>query len=52
MGEEALDRTVWRTGFGRGSGPVVGWTTQWIHEVVRRRRVGKKLLFVFGVVTI
>jgi hypothetical protein len=21
--EEALDRTVWRTGFGRGCGPVV-----------------------------
>ena len=25
--EEALDRTVWRTGFGRGCGPVVRQTT-------------------------
>ena len=24
--EEALDRTVWRTGFGRGYGPVVRQT--------------------------
>jgi hypothetical protein len=24
--EEALDRTVWRTGFGRGFGPVVRQT--------------------------
>jgi hypothetical protein len=26
--EEALDRTQWRTGFGRGSGPVVRQTTE------------------------
>jgi hypothetical protein len=26
--EEALDRTMWRTGFGRGFGPVVRQTTQ------------------------
>jgi hypothetical protein len=26
--EEALDRTVWRTGFGRGHGPVVRQTTE------------------------
>jgi len=25
--EEALDRTVWRTGFGRGCGPVARQTT-------------------------
>ena len=25
--EEALDRTVWRTGLGRGCGPVVRQTT-------------------------
>jgi hypothetical protein len=25
--EEALDRTVWRTGFGRGYGPVTRQTT-------------------------
>jgi hypothetical protein len=26
--EEALDRTVWRTRFGRGCGPVVRQTTE------------------------
>jgi len=26
----ALDRTVWKTGFGRGYGPVVRKTTGWI----------------------
>jgi hypothetical protein len=26
--EEALDRTVWRAGFGRGFGPVVRKTTE------------------------
>jgi hypothetical protein len=26
--EEALDRTMWRTGFGRGFGPVVRQTTK------------------------
>jgi hypothetical protein len=27
--EEALDRTQWRTRFGRGYGPVVRQTTEW-----------------------
>jgi hypothetical protein len=27
--QEALDRTLWRTSFGRGYGPVVGHTTWW-----------------------
>jgi len=26
--EEALDRTMWRTGFGRGCGPVVRQTVE------------------------
>jgi hypothetical protein len=26
--EEALDRTLWRTGFGRGYGPIVRQTTE------------------------
>jgi hypothetical protein len=26
--EEALDHTLWRTGFGRGCGPVVRQTTE------------------------
>jgi hypothetical protein len=30
--EEALDRTVWRAGFGRGFGPVVRQTAKWINE--------------------
>jgi hypothetical protein len=28
--EEALDRNLWRTRFGRGYGPVVRQTTEWI----------------------
>ena len=32
--EEALDRTMWRAGFGRGFGPVVRQTTKWINECV------------------
>ena len=35
--EEALGRTVWRTGFGRGSGPVAGqnagWMDEWVNEI-------------------
>jgi len=27
--EEALDRTMWRAGFGRGFGPVVRQTAKW-----------------------
>jgi hypothetical protein len=30
--EEALDRTMWRAGFGRGFGPVVRQTTKWMNE--------------------
>jgi hypothetical protein len=29
--EEALDRTVWRAGFGRGFGPVVRQTAKWMY---------------------
>jgi hypothetical protein len=29
--EEALDRTLWRTRFGRGYGPVVRQTTEWMN---------------------
>jgi hypothetical protein len=29
--EEALDRTMWRTRFGRGFGPVVRQTTKWMN---------------------
>ena len=30
--EEALDRTPWRTRFGRGYGPVIMQTTEWMNE--------------------
>jgi hypothetical protein len=30
--EEAVDRTVWRGGFGRGFGPVVRQTAKWMDE--------------------
>ena len=33
--EEALDRTMWRAGFGRGFGPVVRQTTESMNEYVR-----------------
>jgi hypothetical protein len=29
--EEALDRTVWRAGFGRGFGPFVRQTAKWMN---------------------
>jgi len=31
--EEALDRTMWRAGFGRGFGPVVRQTAKWMNEL-------------------
>jgi hypothetical protein len=31
--EEALDRTVWRVGFGRGFGPVVRQTAKWMMKM-------------------
>ena len=31
--EEALDRTMWRAGFGRGFGPVVRQTTKLMNEI-------------------
>jgi hypothetical protein len=30
--EEALDRTMWRAGFGRVFGPVVRQTAEWMNE--------------------
>jgi len=32
MKEEALDRTVWRAGFGRGFGPAVRQTAKWMND--------------------
>jgi hypothetical protein len=34
--EEALDRTLWRTRFRRGYGPVVRQTTEWLNECTLR----------------
>ena len=30
--EEALDRTMWRDGFGRGFGPAIRQTTKWMND--------------------
>jgi hypothetical protein len=34
--EEALDRTVWRAGFGRGFGPVVRQTVEWWWKTLKQ----------------
>jgi hypothetical protein len=34
--EEALDRTLWQTLFGRGYGPVVRQTTEWMNEWINQ----------------
>jgi hypothetical protein len=40
--EEALDRTLWRTPFGKGYGPVVWQTTEWMQELLlaQKKRLG------------
>jgi hypothetical protein len=38
--EEALDRTLWRTRFGRGYGPVVRQTTEWMNVSLYERYFG------------
>jgi hypothetical protein len=42
--EEALDRTLWRTRFGRGYGPVVKQTTEWMNEWVGKVATGHGFL--------
>ena len=34
--EEALDRTMWRAGFGTGFGPVVRQTAKWMYEPIQQ----------------
>jgi hypothetical protein len=34
--EEAIDRTVWRAGFGRGFGTVVRQTAKWMADAQKR----------------
>ena len=34
MKEEALDRTVWRDGFGRGFGLAVRQTAEWLKDYI------------------
>jgi len=34
--EEALDRTLWRTHFGRGCGPVIRQTVEWVSECMNK----------------
>jgi hypothetical protein len=45
--EEALDRTLWRAGFGRGFGPVIRQTAKWMNEWMRKCtvRIIEKLKF-------
>jgi hypothetical protein len=41
--EEALDRAMWRAGFGRGFGPVVRQTAKWMNAnklLLRTERCG------------
>jgi hypothetical protein len=33
LNDEALDRTMWRAGFGRGFGPVVRQNSEWMNEI-------------------
>ena len=42
--EEALDRTVWRAGFGRGFGPVVKQTTKWMMNMSVRTKLRPEFL--------
>jgi len=39
--EEALGRTMWRARFGRGFGPVLRQTTEWMNDKKRRQSFGK-----------
>jgi hypothetical protein len=39
--DEALDRTMWRAGFGRGFGPVVRQTAKWMDERLSAYFCGK-----------
>jgi hypothetical protein len=41
MKEEALDRTMWRAGFGRGFGPVVRQTAKWMNAVMEKDEITK-----------
>jgi hypothetical protein len=36
--EEALDRTMWRAGFGRGFGRVVRQTAKWMNVVTKSKQ--------------
>jgi hypothetical protein len=35
--EEALDRTFWRNPFGRGYGPLVEQTKEWMNELLKNK---------------
>jgi S-adenosylmethionine:tRNA-ribosyltransferase-isomerase (queuine synthetase) len=49
--EEALDRTVWRTGFGRGYGAVVRQTAEWIDSFLHFDRSTMEQLLGSAMVT-
>jgi hypothetical protein len=45
--EEALDRALWRTRFGRGSVPVVRQTTEWMNSKLNPLKT-KRICFIEG----
>jgi hypothetical protein len=50
--EEVLDRTLWRTRFGRGYGPVIRQTTEWMNiphcKFLRLHSVHNRLVNAWG----
>jgi hypothetical protein len=50
--EEAVDRTLWRTRFGIGYGPVVRQTTEWMNEWMNKYLILSSILYGFCVANI
>jgi hypothetical protein len=49
--EEALDRTMWRAGFGRGFGPVVRQTAKWMNAPDQKQTARKFVITAFDVLS-
>ena len=49
--EEAIDHTLWRTGFGRGCGPVVGQTAGWMNLMAEYSGLLRHFTAVWRVIT-
>jgi hypothetical protein len=41
LNEEGLDHPLWRTRFGRGYGPFVRQTTEWMNEWMNSRAMSR-----------